>query len=118
LKYLYVENGSCDEKFFFDPLKAGTSARLSSTDSDELKNKLEFVGYPENKMLNCYIRDGEVSVDPTYGLNSGAGSSAGSCDAACTKYSTSHVTGKCCSCNGRTKKYVRSAFNTQMYLCQ
>jgi hypothetical protein len=28
------------------------------------------------------------------------------------------VTGKCCSCNGATKKYGRSAFDTSVYLCQ
>jgi hypothetical protein len=118
LKFLYSEKGSCDRKFFFNPLRMGTTTRLGLSDADRLKNKLKFVGYPTNKMLNFYIRDGEVSVDPTYGLNAGASSTVGSCDAACTKFTTSDVTGKCCSCNGSTRKYSRSLFNTSVYLCQ
>jgi hypothetical protein len=118
LRFLYSESGSCDKKFFFNPLKMGTTTRLSLTDTDKLKNKLKFVGYPTNKMLNFYIRNGEVSVDPTYGLNEGASSSVGSCDAACTKFTATDVTGRCCSCNGATKKYNRSPFNASVYLCQ
>lgn len=118
LRFLYSEKGSCDRKFFFNPLKMGTSTRLSQSDADKLKNKLRFLGYPENKMLNFYIRNGEVSVDPTYGLNDGASSKVGSCDAACTKVTSSNVSGKCCSCNGSTKKFARSAFNANVYLCQ
>lgn len=117
LKYTHVESGSCDKKFFFDPLRSGSSTWLSSTDADRLKNKLKFVGYPGNKMLNFYMRDGQVSVDPTYGLNSGVTTKVGSCDAACTKFSPSSVSGACCSCNGATRKYIRSAFNASTYLC-
>lgn len=118
LRFLYSEPGSCDRKFFFNPLRMGTSTRLSLPDTDRLKNKLKFLGYPSNKMLNFYIRDGEVSVDPTYGLNEGATSTVGSCDAACTKFTGSDVSGRCCSCNGATKKFSRSAFNGNVYLCQ
>jgi hypothetical protein len=117
LKYTHVEAGSCDKKFFFDPLKEGSSTFLSTTEADKLKNKLKFVGYPSNKMLNYYLRDGQVSVDPTYGLNEGVTSTSGSCDVACTKYSLTDMTGKCCSCNGATKKYTKSAFSAVMYLC-
>lgn len=118
LRFLYSEAGSCDKKFFFNPLKMGTTTRLSLTDTDKLKNKLKFLGYPTNKMLNFYIRDGEVSVDPTYGLNEGASSTVGSCDASCTKFASSDVSGRCCSCNGATRKFGRSAFNANVYLCQ
>jgi hypothetical protein len=117
LKYAYVENGSCDKKFFFDPFKMGTSTRMSASEADLLKNKLKFVGYPTNKMLNFYMRDGKVSVDPTYGLNEGASTTVGSCDAACTKFSTSDVSNRCCSCNGATKTYKRSPFSGAVYLC-
>ncbi len=95
-----------------------TTRLTSATGADKLKNKLKFVGYPSNKMLNFYVRDGQVSVDPTYGLNPDVTTTVGSCDAACTKFSSSDVSGKCCSCNGLTKKYVRSTFNTTLYLCQ
>jgi hypothetical protein len=118
LRYSHVENGSCDKKFFFDPFYMGTSNRMSTTDQDRLKNKLRFVGYPSNKMLNFYLRNGQVSVDPTYGLNEGTTVTAGSCDTAFTKFSTSDISGRCCNPNGVVKKYVRSAFSTSLYLCQ
>lgn len=118
LRFLYSEKGSCDKKFFFNPLKSATTTRLSSTDADRLKNKLKFLGYPTNKMLNFYIRDGEVSVDPTYGLNEGASTSIGNCDAACTKFTSGDATGRCCSCNGATRRYARSTFNANIYLCK
>ncbi|HTV17871.1 MAG TPA: hypothetical protein VMG12_04350 [Polyangiaceae bacterium] len=118
LKYDHVEDGSCDEKYFFAPLKEGTSQWLSATSANELSKKLRFVGYPSNKMLNFYLRDGKLSVDPTYGLNPDATASVGSCDAACTKFSSSDVSGNCCSCAGATKRYSRSTFNTNVYLCQ
>ncbi len=118
LKYDHVEDGSCDKKYFFAPLKEGTTTWLSSTSANELSKKLRFVGYPTNKMLNFYLRDGKVSVDPTYGLNPGTTTTSGSCDAACTKFSTTDVSGRCCSCSGATKKYVRSTFNANTYLCQ
>jgi hypothetical protein len=117
LRFLYSEAGSCDKKFYFNPLAMGTSTRLAVTETDKLKNKLKFLGYPSNKMLNFYIRNGEVSVDPTYGLNEGATSTVGSCDASCTKFTNSDMTGKCCSCNGASMKFSRSAFNANIYLC-
>jgi hypothetical protein len=118
LRFDHVEDGSCDKKYFFSPLKAGTSTFITSSSASTLVNKLRFVGYPSNKMLNFYMRDGKVSVDPTYGLNEGVTTKSGSCDAACSKFSTGDVSGKCCSCNGATKKYGRSAFNTSFYICQ
>jgi hypothetical protein len=117
LKYDHVEDGSCDKKYFFTPLKEGTSTILGSSSAAELSKKLRFVGYPSNKMLNFYMRDAKVSIDPTYGLNPGTTTTAGSCDAACTKFSTSSIAGDCCSCNGSVKSYTRSAFNTSLYLC-
>lgn len=118
LRFDHVEDGSCDKKFFFDPFKAGTTSFIAASSAATLANKLKFLGYPSNKMLNFYIRDGKVSVDPTYGLNEDAAASAGSCDAACTKVSGKDVSGKCCSCNGATRKFAKSAWNAQTYLCQ
>jgi hypothetical protein len=118
LRFDHVEDGSCDEKYFFSPLKEGTTTFIPASTASTMVNKLRFLGYPSNKMLNFYMRDGKVSVDPTYGLNEGASTSTGSCDSACLKYSTGDVSNKCCSCNNASRKYSRSAFNTSMYLCQ
>jgi hypothetical protein len=117
LRYTHVENGSCDKKFFFDPLYMGTQNWLTTADADKLKNKLKFLGYPSNKMLNFYLRNGQVSVDPTYGLNEGVTVTAGSCDIAAVKVSSSDLSGKCCNVGGATKKYVRSTFSSSVYLC-
>jgi hypothetical protein len=118
LRFDHVEDGSCDKKFFFDPLKEGSGSFLSSSSAAALANKLKFVGYPNNKMLNFYLRDGKVSVDPTYGLNEGTSSTSGSCDVACTKFSSNDVNGRCCACNGASRAYSRSSFNASTYLCR
>jgi hypothetical protein len=59
-----------------------------------------------------------VAIDPTYGLNDTGTTTVGTCSAACTKVTKDNVTDQCCSCNGATKKYKRSAWNTATYLCQ
>ncbi|HTV23094.1 MAG TPA: hypothetical protein VMG12_30610 [Polyangiaceae bacterium] len=59
-----------------------------------------------------------VGVDPTGGLNEEDTSSSGSCPAVCTKISTTDVSNGCCSCGGVSKKFKRSTFNTNTYLCQ
>lgn len=119
LRYAYVEDGSCDKKYFFDPLREGSTSRLSATSAATLANKLKFVGYPSNKMLNFYVRDGQVSVDPTYGLNEGGTTRAGSCDIAATKFSRTDVSGTCCrKPSGSTGTYARSPFSSSVYLCR
>jgi hypothetical protein len=120
LSFTHAENGSCDQKFFFDHKKVKNDVVQSAALSNpgQLVNKLMFVGYPWNTMLNFYLRDGQVSVDPTYGLNEGGVSSSGSCSAACTRVSATNIAGQCCSCNGSTKSYVKSSFSASVYLCQ
>lgn len=117
LKYTNWEFGSCEVKYFYDVYQSGK--RITDTKMlDALKNGLVFLGYPENKMLNFYVRNGQVSVDPTGGLNEGGTTSAGSCTVACVKYSSSSLSGKCCYCNGRKGTYARSSFNAFYYLCR
>jgi hypothetical protein len=84
----------------------------------QLKNKLRFAD-----MANPYINftnlgNGNVSVDPTYGLGDENNTSSGSCAAACTKISLTSVAGQCCSCAGVTKAYKTTTANPNMYLCQ
>jgi hypothetical protein len=116
LQYASVESGSCDLKYFYKPFKQGTSTPVP--DPTVLSNALIFAGYPSNKMLNYYVRDGQVSVDPTAGLNEGGVTTSGSCSAACVRYSVSSVSGQCCTCNGATKTYAVSAFSPYIYMCQ
>jgi hypothetical protein len=120
------EFGSCDVKYFFNVYQQsqaasgiGTTARITDTASlTKLNDNLTFLGYPENKMLNFYLRNGQASIDPTGGLNEGGTTTSGSCTVACSKFSASSLAGQCCSCDGVTKKFARSTFSSYMYLCQ
>lgn len=116
LWYDHAEPGSCDTKFFFWRNKAGTNQGLNNP--ERLQHQLHFAGYPENRMLNFYQRDWQVSVDPTAGLTEGGLTTTGSCSAACTKYSSTSLIGQCCSCNGMNKTYVRSSFSYNYYQCK
>lgn len=126
LVYTNWEKGSCDVKYFFnvhqqsqDAANIGRTPRVTDAGSlAKLNDNLIFLGYPENKMLNFYVRNGQVSVDPTGGLNEGGTTTSGSCTVACSKFSVSSIAGSCCSCNGATKKFARSSFSAYMYLCQ
>ncbi len=107
--------GACDTIFTFDAknLNGGNLAAPA-----QLKNKLLFVGGTANPYLAFSSTGTTVSIDPTYGLNEEATVTSGSCEAACTKISATSVAGKCCACNGATKKYVKSAWNAMTFLCQ
>jgi hypothetical protein len=119
LGYTNWEKGSCDVKYFFNVHQQGWGSRITSEwELNKLKDNLVFLGYPENKMLNLYVRNGQISCDPTAGLNEGGTTTSGSCTLACTKFSTSNVAGQCCSCNGVNRKLARSPFSSYMYLCQ
>jgi hypothetical protein len=71
--------------------------------------------------LNPYIAQkvsGDlVAIDPTMGLNEGASTSTGACSASCVMVSSTNIAGKCCSCNGVTKSFVKSLWNTSTFLC-
>jgi hypothetical protein len=107
--------GACDTVFTFTATTP-TGGMMSNPSS--LKNKLVFVGYPENEYLSFSSTSETISIDPTVGLNDGGSTSSGSCTAACTKMSSTDVTGACCSCNGATKKFAKSAWSTTTFLCQ
>jgi hypothetical protein len=109
--------GSCAMDNFFWANKVGTSNPLDHI--DRLNYQLYFAGYPENEFLNFRINsNANLVIDPTVGLTAGDTTSSGSCTAACTTYSTTSVIGNCCQCNGSTKKFARSPFSADMYLCK
>jgi hypothetical protein len=114
LAFQNAVKGGCDTNFYF---KASGLDGKPLKYPAQLKNKLIWVD-----QVNPYVQfqsvGDVVSIDPTYGLNEDSTNSAGSCTAACTKISTSSVAGACCSCNGATKKFVKSAWNASTFLCQ
>jgi hypothetical protein len=112
----YSESGGCDQFYWFNvtsPSGGAVSSLLTST----LNQKLQWVGGSGNPYVQFQSNGTMVGIDPTYGLNESGSTAAGSCAAACTKVSSSDISGSCCSCNG-TKKFSRSAWNTSTYICQ
>jgi hypothetical protein len=107
--------GTCATDNYFWANLAGTSNTLNNP--ERLAYQLYFAGYPDNPYLNFRNNGSNVVVDPTVGLTEANTATQGSCIAACAQYSTTSLTGSCCSCNGVTKNYSRSAFSMDMYLC-
>lgn len=117
-KFISARPSFCGTTYDFVPRRPGSS--FFTIDNERaLTRKLRFLGYPENDILNFgVLYGGDITVDPTYGLNESSSATAGSCDATCMKFSGTSVTGACCSCGGVNKKFARSAFNANIYLCQ
>jgi len=114
LSYLSAAPGGCDMNFTF--AVKGTNG-LALRYPNQLKNELKFAD-SQNPYINFTdLGNGNVSIDPTYGLNDDGSSSTGSCTAACTKISTTSIAGQCCSCAGVTKSFVKSAWSSTTFLC-
>jgi hypothetical protein len=116
LTFKSQQPGACDTVFTFDATSP-TGAPLRSPQL--LDNKVIFAGYPENPYLAFSAVGSTVSIDPTYGLNEGGTTTAGSCSAACTKLSSTDITGSCCDCAGAVaRQYQKSPFSTAIFLCR
>jgi hypothetical protein len=115
LSYVSAAKGGCDTMFTFNVKRTdGTALKYPA----QLKHKLRFAD-PANPYINFTpLSNGNISIDPTYGLNPDGSTTSGSCTASCTKVSTTSVAGQCCTCGGVNKKFVRSTFNANTYLCQ
>jgi len=88
-------------------------------------NQLIFVGGKQtltgtdlNPFISQQVSGNLVAIDPTYGLEDSGTTSTGSCTVACTKISSTDLTGQCCSCNSVTRAFKKSAWSTTTYLCQ
>lgn len=115
LTFKSSQAGACDTLFTFD---ATTPTGGALKNASQLKNKLIYVGYPENEYLAFSATGTTVTIDPTGGLNDDGSTTGGSCAALCTKLSTADISGGCCSCSGATKKFAKSTFNANVFLCQ
>jgi hypothetical protein len=71
-----------------------------------------------NPFIAQKVSGSQVAIDPTYGLNNSSTTTTGSCSVGCLKMSTSNVAGQCCSCNGASKKFARSAWSSSTFICQ
>jgi hypothetical protein len=115
LTFVSAAKGGCDTNFTF---KATTPSGGTLKYPNQLKYKLAFADIYNPNVAFTNLGNGNVSIDPTYGLNEDGTSTSGTCVAACTKITTTNIAGQCCSCGGATKKFVKSAWNAQTFLCQ
>jgi hypothetical protein len=115
LTYVSEAPGGCDTNFTF-AAKSTTGAPLKMV--SQLKNRLRFADQANPYINFQNLGNGNVSIDPTYGLGDDKASTSGSCSAACTKISTTNVVGQCCSCGGATKTYKSTTLSPTMYFCQ
>ncbi|HTV20924.1 MAG TPA: hypothetical protein VMG12_19700 [Polyangiaceae bacterium] len=115
LTYVSSASGGCDRMFTFNVKRTdGTALKYPN----QLKHKLRFADVTNPYINFTPLANGDISIDPTWGLNPDGTTSSGSCSAACTMVTTTNVAGSCCSCGGVNKTFVRSTFNTNTYLCQ
>jgi hypothetical protein len=114
LTFQKAEKGGCDTNFFF---KATGTAGKPLKYPAQLKNKLLWADRT-NQYIGFQNVGDVVWIDPTYGLNEAGSTSTGSCTAACTKITASNVAGACCSCNGTSKKFAKSAWSATTFICQ
>jgi hypothetical protein len=129
LKYHHSVEGPCGTRYFYDAFEMCVSSQgacgptaprtpLTAVHAARFANQLLFLGHPSNPFLAFSVENDRASVDPTYGLTESRTTTTGSCRAACTMFSDKSLAGSCCSCNGSTRRFARSAFNVNMYLCQ
>ena len=115
LTYVSAAKGGCDTNFTFAvKSKAGTALKYPN----QLKHQLRFADSTNPYTNFQNLGGGNVSIDPTYGLDDDGVTTTASCTAACTKISTTSYAGACCSCGGVSKKFVKSAYSAITYLCQ
>ena len=108
--------GGCDTNFTFS-VRGTTGALLKYP--NQLKNQLRFADQTNPYINFQNLGNGNISIDPTYGLDDDGTNTTGSCTAACTKISpNANYAGACCSCGGATKKFAKSPYNAITYLCQ
>jgi hypothetical protein len=105
----------CDTMFTFNVKRTDGSALAYPA---QLKQKLRFADQSNPYISFTPLANGDIWIDPTYGINPDGSTSSGTCMAACTKVSTTSIAGLCCTCGGVNKKYVKSTFNASTYLCQ
>jgi len=115
LTFLSAAAGGCDMNFTF---AAKNSSGGSLQYINQLKNELKFADSANPYINFTNLGNGNISIDPTYGLDDPGTGSTGSCSAACTKISTTNIAGTCCSCGGVTKVYSKSAWSSTTFLCQ
>lgn len=107
--------GGCGPHYKFNVAK-DPSGTLAYT--GQLKWKLTFADQANGWVDFRQLSSTQVAIDPTYGLNEDGTTSSGSCMAACSKISTTDISGQCCLCSGLQKKWVKSTFSSSVFACK
>ncbi len=116
LAFVSSAKGGCDTNFTFSAKSTSGGSLLYI---NQLKNELRFADSSNPYINFTNLGSGNVSIDPTYGLDDDGTNTTATCTAACTKISVStNYTGSCCSCGGVTKTFIKSPVNAITYLCQ
>jgi hypothetical protein len=115
LRFVSAAKGGCDTNFTFS-VKGSTGMALRYP--NQLKNELRFADQANPYINFTNLGNGNVSIDPSYGLDEDGTTSTGACTAACTKISTASVAGGCCSCGGLTKAFIKAPWSAVTFLCQ
>ena len=115
LAFVGAAAGGCDTNFTFS-VKGATGAALVYP--NQLKNQLRFADSSNPYINFTNLGNGNVSIDPTYGLDDTGTTSTGSCTSACTKISLSSMAGGCCACGGVTKVFTKASWSSVTFLCQ
>jgi hypothetical protein len=116
LAFVSAAKGSCDTEFTFNVKQK--DARTSLRYPQQLKNKLRFADSANGYINFTPLPNGDVKIDPTFGLNIDDTTSMGACVAACTKISVANVADQCCSCAGINRKFARAAWSSVTFICQ
>ena len=115
LAFVSAAKGGCDTNFTFKATKPTGAALLYP---NQLKYNLAFADIHNPYVNFTNLGNGNVSVDPTYGLDDDNTTTApGACTAACTKISTTSLAGGCCSCGGLQKAFQKAAWSAVTFLC-
>jgi hypothetical protein len=85
LKFVSAAKGSCDTDFTFNVKQKDGKTALKYP--GQLKHKLKFADAANGYINFTPLANGDIKIDPTYGLNPDGTTSTGTCTAACTKVS-------------------------------
>jgi hypothetical protein len=117
---LYSCHGGANQTFQATGFTAGTtSSTTTSVAPSALWTQLKFAGESDNRYLMFQSNSTQVSIDPMGTIvDGGSSSSSGSCFTGATVYSTTNITGSCCSVNGVYGTLSVSSWNTKLYVCK
>ena len=108
--------GGCGVHYKFNVTKDATGTLLYPA---QLKWKLTFADQANGWVDFKNLGNGQVAIDPTYGLNEDVTNTSGGCAVACTKISSTSILGNCCTCGGVNKQFARaSTTNPNIYACR